>query len=79
MCPLGGGFVLKTKFDKDKTELKNKIIIAQAFHSKFVLQANHIIDKSKLEKEIPNTSKLVKNTDYNAKIIEIENKIPNIS
>ena len=32
-----------------------------------------------LEKIIPDTSGLVKKTDYNAKINEIENKIPSIS
>ena len=36
-------------------------------------------DKSDLEKKIPHTSGLVKKLDYNAKITEIENKIPSIS
>ena len=73
------GIVLKSKNDTDKTELENKIISAQSLHSEFVLKANYIIDKSKLEKKIPDTSMLVIKTDYNAKITEIENKIPNIS
>ena len=44
------GFVLKTKYDTDKSDL-----------------------------EIPDTSKIVKKTDYNAKITGTENKIPNFS
>ena len=31
------------------------------------------------DKKIPNTSRLVKKTDYNAQITEIESKIPSIS
>ena len=73
------GFVLKNKYDTDKTELENKIIIVQSRHCQFVLKANYIIDKSKLEKKIRDTSKLVKKTDYNTIITEIENKSPNIS
>ena len=46
------GFVLKTKYDRDKKELENKI---------------------------RHTSGLVKKTDYNVKITEIEGKIPIIS
>ena len=36
-------------------------------------------DKSKLEKKIPYTTDLAKKTDLNAKITEIENKIPSIT
>ena len=36
-------------------------------------------DKSELENKIPNTSGLVKKTDYNTKITEIEGKIRDIS
>ena len=35
--------------------------------------------KEGLEKNIPDTSGLFKKTDYNAKITEIEDKIPGIS
>ena len=73
------GFVLKTKYDADKAELEKKIIIAQSLHSELILIANYIIDNSKLEKKIPDTIELVKKTDYNAKITEIQNKLPNIS
>ena len=37
------------------------------------------IDKSELEKKTPDTSELVKKLDYNAKITEIEGKIPSIT
>ena len=36
-------------------------------------------DKSELEKKNSDTSGLVKKTDYNAKLTELENKIPDIS
>ena len=35
-------------------------------------------DKTELENTIPDTSRLVKETDYNSGITEIENKIPSI-
>ena len=47
--------------------------------SAFVLKTKYNIDKSELEKKIPDTSGLVKKKDYNAKITEIEGKIPSIS
>ena len=47
--------------------------------SALVLKTKYDIDKSDLEKKIPDISRLVKKTDYNAKIIEIEGKIPCIS
>ena len=42
--------------------------------SRFVLKTKYNTDKSELEKKIPDTIGLVKNTDYNAKIKEAENK-----
>ena len=36
-------------------------------------------DKSELENKIPDTSSLVKKTDYNNKITEIESKIPGVT
>ena len=36
-------------------------------------------DKSELENKIPDTSDLVKKTDYNTKITEIEGKISNLA
>ena len=38
-----------------------------------------MIDKAELERKIPDTISLVKKVDYNAKITEIEGKIPSIS
>ena len=46
-------------------------------HDKLVAKVNNI-DTSGWKK-IPNTSRLVKKSDYNAKISELENKIPSIS
>ena len=53
------GFVLKTKYDTDKSDLEKNI--------------------SDANKKIPDTSRLVQKFDYNAKITEIENKIPSIT
>ena len=44
--------------------------------SDFVLKTKYDMDKSELEKKIPDT---VTKTDYNTKITEIENKIPDVS
>ena len=46
--------------------------------SQFVLKTKYDTDKSDLKKEIPDTSGLVKKFDHNAKITEIENKIPKL-
>ena len=53
------GFVLKTKCETDKLELKKKI--------------------SDADKKIAGTSGLVKKTDLNARITEIEGKTPSIT
>ena len=42
--------------------------------SRFVLKTKYDTDKSKLENKIPGTSGLVKKTDYNSKITNIEGK-----
>ena len=47
--------------------------------SGFVLKTKYDTDKSALERKIPDTSTLVKKTDYYAKISEIEGKILSIS
>ena len=60
-------------------------IVKKTVYDKLVAKVNCIdtsgfdTDKSDLEKKIPHTSGLVKKLDYNAKITEIENKIPSIS
>ena len=78
-------FVLKTKYQTDKTELENKILhfIKEA---KLTELENKISDISNLatktvlttvENKIPSVSNLVKKTDYNTKVTEIENKLNN--
>ena len=44
-----------------------------------VLKTKSDTNKTELENKISDTSELIKKTDYNAKIIEIEGKIPSIS
>ena len=79
-------FVLKTKYDTDKSELKKKIPNVTDFVKKTRLTEleNKIPDISNLatqtaltavENKIPNVSNLVTKTDYNTKFAEIENKL----
>ena len=79
-------FVLKTKYNGDKTELKNKIHDVTNFVKKAKLTEleNKIPDISNLatktalttvKNKIPSVSDLVKKTDYNTKVTEIENKL----
>ena len=81
-------FVLKTKYNIDKTELENKIPNVTNFVKKPKLTEleNKIPDISNLatktalttaENKIPSVSNLVKKTDYNTKVTEIENKLNN--
>ena len=81
-------FVLKTKYNTDKTELENKIPNVTNFVKKTKLNEleNKISDISNLatktaltaiENKIPSVSNLVKKTDYNTKVTEIENKLNN--
>ena len=66
--------VKKTMYDKLVTKVNNIDI------SGFVLKTKYQTDKSDLERKIADTSQLVKKkTDYNAKISEIQSKIPSIS
>ena len=74
------GFVLKTKYQKDKTELRKKIPDVTDFVKKKKLE-NIIPNVSSLttktvltafEKIIPNVSSLVKKTNYDTKISELE-------
>ena len=86
------GFVLKTKYDTDKSELENKIpdtsglVKKTNYNTKIIELENKIPDISNLatktalttvENKIPNVSNLVKKTDYNTKVTEIENKLNN--
>ena len=87
-----GGFVLKTKYDTDKSELENKIpdtsglVKKTDYNTKITEIEGKIPDISNLatktaltavENKIPSVSNLVKKTDYNTKITEIENKVNN--
>ena len=80
------GFVLKTKYDADKSELENKIPNATDFVKKVKLTEleNKIPDVSNLatknalttvENKKPGVSNLVKKTGYNTKVTEIEHKL----
>ena len=83
-------FVLKTKNDTDKSELKNKIpdasgLVKKAdYNTKITKIEGKIPDVSSLAtkteittvgNKIPNINNLVKKTDYNTKITEIEKKL----
>ena len=79
-------FVLKTKYQTDKTELENKILNVTDFVKKAKLTEleNKIPDVSNsatktalntVENKIHNVINLVNKTDYDTKITEIENKL----
>ena len=81
-------FVLKAKYQTDKTELEKKIPDLTDFVKKTKLteSENKISDVSSLgtknaltavENNIPSVSSLVKKTDYNTKITEFEKKLTN--
>ena len=81
-----GNFVLKTKYQKDKTELEKKIPNVSNLVKKRKLTEleNEIPDISSLatktaltgvENKIPNVSNLVKKTDYDIKISVREKKL----
>ena len=78
-------FVLKTKYNTDKTELENSGLVKKAnYNTKITELENKIPDISNLatktalttlEDKIPNISNLVEKTDYNTKITDIQNKL----
>ena len=79
-------FVLKTKYNTDKTELENKIpdVSNLVKKTKLTELENKIPDVSSLatktaltavENKIPSVSNLVKKTDYDTKISELEKKL----
>ena len=83
-------FVLKTKYNTDKTELEKKIPNVTNFAEKTKLtelekkvpDISNLATKTALttaENKIPDVSSLVKKTDYNTKAAEIENKLNNHS
>ena len=59
------------------------MLLKKAFHDKLVEKVNNtdtsMTQTKQLENKIPNTSGLIKKTDYNVKITEIEGKVPSIS
>ena len=84
------GFVLKTKYDPDKSELENKIPDTSGLVKKtdYNTKINDIDGKipdisnlatktilTAVENKIPNVSSLVKRTDHDTKVTEIENKL----
>ena len=88
------GFVLKTKYDADKSELENKIPDTSGLAKKTDYDAkiteiegkipnvSNLQTKTALttvENKIPDVSNLVKKTDYNSKITDTENKLNNHS
>ena len=85
-------FVLKTKYDTDKSELENKIpdtigLVKKTDYNIKITEIegktpdiSNLVTKTALaaiEKKIPSVSNLVKKTDYNTKVTEIENKLNN--
>ena len=85
-------FVLKIKYNTDKTELENKIpdisglVKKTNYNTKITKLENKIPDVSNLtaktavtatENKIPRVSNLVKKSRYNTKVTEIENKLNN--
>ena len=84
------GFVLKTKYDTDKSELEMKISDTRRLVKKtdYNTITNEIENKissisglatssalTAVENKIPDVSSLVKKTDYNLKITEIEKNV----
>ena len=80
-------FVLKTKYQTDKTELEKKIHNVTDFvkKAKLIELENKISDSNlatktaltPVENKIPSVSNLVNKTDYNTTVTEIENKLNN--
>ena len=86
------GFVLKTKYDTDKSEIENKIpdtcglVKKTDYNNKITEIEGKIPDGSNLatktalttvENKIRDASSLVNKTNYNTKITEIEKKLTN--
>ena len=81
-------FVLKTKYQRDKTELEKKIPDVSNLVKKTklnelenkILDIRHLATKPALttvENKLPSVSNLVKKTNYNTKITEIEINLNN--
>ena len=84
-------FLLKTKYDSNKSELENKIpdtrdlVKKNEYNTKITAIEGKFLDVSNLvttaaltvKNKIPDVSNLVKKTDYDTKVTEIENKLNN--
>ena len=82
-------FVLTTKYDKDKSELENKIPDTSGLTKKTdyntkiaeiegkVPDVTNLATKADVENKISDVSNLVKKTDYDTKVTGIENKLNN--
>ena len=74
-------FVLKTKYQTDKTELEKKIPHYNTQIAEIegkIPDISNLVTKAALtavENKIPDVSSLVKKTNYNTKTTEIENKL----
>ena len=66
------GFVLKTKYDTDKSDLEKKIPDTSGIAKK---KADHNATITELETKIPNISGLA----TNSALTEVKNEIPNVS
>ena len=86
------GFVLKTKYDTDKSELENKIpdtsdlVKNTDYNTKIaelegkIPNVTNLVTKTALttvKNKIPSVINLVKKTDYDTKVTETENKLNN--
>ena len=67
------------KNDVAKKTAYDKLVASNIDTSGFTLKTKYDTDKLELEKQYSDTSGLVKKLDFNAKITDIENKIPSIS
>ena len=76
-------FVLKAKYQADKTESENKIPNSTDFVKKAKLtelenkipDVSNLTTKTTVKNKIPDVSNLVNKTDYITKVTEIEKKI----
>ena len=86
------GFVLKTKYDSDKSELENEIpdtsgLVKKTDYNTKITEIEgkipdvcNLVTKTALtavENKIPDVTNLDKETDYDTKVTEIENKLNN--
>ena len=72
--------VKKTEYNSLKTKVDNIDTTNIVFRTKYEKDGSDFEDKiSKIDRKIPDVSDLVKKTDFNAKVTEIEGKILSIT